>query len=196
MNGHYAHDLDKAMRIYEVDEGGLDVLEVERLVGLIEPTMTGFRVDTRMELLPASMPGTTMMWPTGTKGALEPNANLFGLCLLNDIRTLGLPIYHATRSSYRKLGGPVHLLTSLSPYVKLEKSILMEPHSYYREPECRASVMALTGAVEGVGPLFREMASFEAKESDALPFGNLGLPQSSSERETSRPDSVETSWLM
>jgi hypothetical protein len=48
----------------------------------------------RFNLIPASMPGTSLIFPEDCHNAEKPSLGLFTLCSLNDVRTLGLPSYH------------------------------------------------------------------------------------------------------
>ncbi|SPJ72574.1 uncharacterized protein FTOL_02303 [Fusarium torulosum] len=50
----------------------------------------------RFNLIPASMPGTSLIFPEDCHNAEKPSLGLFTLCGLNDVRTLGLPSYHYT----------------------------------------------------------------------------------------------------
>jgi len=51
----------------------------------------------RLNLIPASIPGTQMVFPANCSGAEPPSTDLFQICCLDNIRTLGLPSYHHSK---------------------------------------------------------------------------------------------------
>jgi hypothetical protein len=106
------------------------------------------------------MPGTSMVFPLGSD-AEKPTPDLFALCCLNDVRTLGLPSYHNINSTqeelYQLIGGPKTLFTKNTANTKL--TLHGNPSVDYWNPGKRTKIMALTGRAKEVGPIFPDYDS-------------------------------------
>ncbi|KIL93098.1 polyketide synthase [Fusarium avenaceum] len=114
----------------------------------------------RVTLIPASMPGTSMVFPIGSD-AEKPTPGLFALCCLNDVRTLGVPSYRNINSNhpgfYQRIGGPMSLFTERLSLPKFKLSA--KPPVDYWNPEKDTKIMALTGRAKRIGPIFPDCDS-------------------------------------
>ncbi|KAM0207407.1 hypothetical protein ACHAQI_007637 [Fusarium lateritium] len=125
----------------------------------------------RFNLIPASMPGTSLIFPEDCHNAEKPSLGLFTLCGLDDVRTLGLPSYHYTDSYvdhyekgtpfmepeiFRHVAGPSWLFSknSLLPY-----ELWGTPPKSHWQPQRGTKFMALTGATKEIGPIFPDVRS-------------------------------------
>jgi hypothetical protein len=134
----------------------------------------------RFNLIPASMPGTSLIFPEDCHNAEKPSLSLFTLCGLNDVRTLGLPSYHYTDSYvdhvdketsvmkpqvFRHVAGPRQLFSKggLLPCYEC----LGTPLKSYWQSKRRTKFMALTGNAKAVGPIFPDIGS-DYWESEAI----------------------------
>lgn len=108
----YVHPARFATHNYERDRSSADSMKVDFdmlhtaklgiLVSRIETKTSKIQPRARIALLPQSMPGTQMVWPRGISTADAPSPELFALCLLNDIRVLGLPSYHVRTGEHQQ----------------------------------------------------------------------------------------------
>lgn len=100
------------------------------------------------------MPGTSMVFPLGSD-AERPTPDLFALCCLNDVRTLGIPSYRMNNSQqsefYRGIGGPKSLFTTNT---SAHLTIGGKPSVDYWDPTKDTKTMCLTGRAKKVGPVF------------------------------------------
>ncbi|QPC72292.1 hypothetical protein HYE68_003044 [Fusarium pseudograminearum] len=114
----------------------------------------------RFTLIPASMPGTHMVFPQDCSSAEPPSLDLFRICCLNDIRTLGLPSYHnidPKRGSFRYIAGPDWLFS---------RNLKRPTHSMYDyfaedywKPKPDTRFMVLTGQAKQIDVLFPDITS-------------------------------------
>ncbi|KAF5649524.1 uncharacterized protein FTJAE_961 [Fusarium tjaetaba] len=110
--------------------------------------------DFRFTLIPASMPGTSMVFPQECNHAEKPTSDLHTLCCLNDVRTMGFPDYLQgidRPSGLRSIGGPQWVFSEMinDPVYRLDG----DPSTTYWKPMLYG-VKALTGAAKTIGPLF------------------------------------------
>lgn len=118
----------------------------------------------RFRLIPASMPGTHMVFPHDCTNAEPPSIDLFIICCLNDIRTLGLPSYHPNYNYddedggvFRYVAGPDWLF---SKYLRLPThSIQGPPAADYWRRKSDTDFMALTGEARRIDALFPDVSS-------------------------------------
>lgn len=139
----------------------LNTQEVRELCAQIEPRFSQVPKTHRFNLIPASMPGTSMVFPQDCTNAERPSDDLFRLCCLNDIRTLGLPSYHPYESvdddAFRTVGGPSWLFSKhLYPSVHRLRSV---PETSYWRPKSNTKCMSLTSEAQKVGRSFPEISS-------------------------------------
>ncbi|KAF5682030.1 polyketide synthase [Fusarium denticulatum] len=114
----------------------------------------------RFALIPASMPGTSMVFPQDCNHAEKPTSDLHTLCCLNDVRTMGFPDYLRgvdTTSGLRSIGGPQWPFSEMinEPVSRLDG----DPSISYWKPMPYRGVKALTGAAKTIGPLFPHLGS-------------------------------------
>ncbi|KAI1059362.1 hypothetical protein LB507_003935 [Fusarium sp. FIESC RH6] len=118
----------------------------------------------RFNLIPASMPGSRMIFPPDCTSAEPPTTSLFRICCLDDIQTLGLPTYHYSSmynkvngGKFRLIGGPEELFCkrNMSPTHRLEGDANVD----YWRPETDTRILALTGRAKSFGPVFPDIAS-------------------------------------
>ncbi|OBS19901.1 hypothetical protein FPOA_11626 [Fusarium poae] len=118
----------------------------------------------RFRLIPASMPGTHMVFPSDCIDAEPPSMDLFRMCCLNDIRTLGLPSYHHNvsyenedRGVFRHIAGQEWLF---SKHLQAPtRSILGSPIERYWRPNSNSRFMALTGQARSIDTWFPDVSS-------------------------------------
>ncbi|KAM0245564.1 hypothetical protein ACHAP5_005372 [Fusarium lateritium] len=108
------------------------------------------------------MPGTQMVWPADPfSRACPPDFSLSSNCLLNDIRTLGLNIYHhrVPNTPLQKIGAPLKL--AAHRHIGLEDPAeRMDdcPPLTYWWPQYQPHIASLTGWDRNVGPVFSAVA--------------------------------------
>jgi hypothetical protein len=117
--------------------------------------------DSRLTLVPASMPGSTMVFPEDCTLAERPSPELFTLCCLNDVRTLGIPNYsYKTDSSHRCVGAPKWLFTTAVRQLRNNCIPLTGyPTVAYWNTTTPETFKALTGPARTIGPIFPDLGS-------------------------------------
>ncbi|CEI41480.1 hypothetical protein FVEN_g3639 [Fusarium venenatum] len=114
----------------------------------------------RFNLLPASMPGTGMVYPQDCADAEPPSIDLFRICCLSDIRTLGLPSYRYCDGPFgelRHIAGPSWLFSKhLDLLVRSMKGFLAK--DYWR-PKSDTYIAALTGQARKLDVSFPDIPS-------------------------------------
>ncbi|PNP85967.1 hypothetical protein FNYG_01023 [Fusarium nygamai] len=117
--------------------------------------------DTRFTLIPASMPGSTMVFPGDSIHAQRPSPDLFTLCCLDDVRTLGIPNYSdIPKSSFLCVGAPKWLLTKAVRQSDDNCFLLTgNPTITYWNTTTPETVRALTGPARMIGPVFPDIGS-------------------------------------
>ncbi|KAG8667679.1 hypothetical protein FPOAC2_12862 [Fusarium poae] len=118
----------------------------------------------RFRLIPASMPGTHMVFPSDCIDAEPPSMDLFRMCCLNDVRTLGLPSYHhhviyndEDCGVFRHIAGPEWLF---SKHLQAPThSINKYPAATYWRPASATRFMALTGQARRIDAWFLDVSS-------------------------------------
>ncbi|KAF5653146.1 hypothetical protein F25303_2576 [Fusarium sp. NRRL 25303] len=115
--------------------------------------------DSRFTLIPASMPGSTMLFPEDCTHAKRPSPDLFALCCLNDVRTLGIPSYaYDLESPLVYVGAPKWLLTkAVRQADKNCFRLTGEPTIAYWNTATTGTFKALTGPARIIGPVFPDM---------------------------------------
>ncbi|KAF9773750.1 hypothetical protein IL306_008378 [Fusarium sp. DS 682] len=144
---------------FRIDSTHIHSLRMRQLYAEIGTICPEIPSTYRVDLIPASMPGTEMVFPKKAPRGEKPTINNFSFCLLNDIRTLGLPAYHydpnAKPLKYMKLGGPLWLFPeTLGNPVGALTGI---PNTNYWVPETNVPQVALTGRACKVGPVFKDV---------------------------------------
>ncbi|GKU17180.1 unnamed protein product [Fusarium langsethiae] len=128
----------------------------------------------RFRLIPASMPGTHMVFPDDCTNAEPPSIDLFRMCCLNDIRTLGLPSYHHSFAYdddedggvFRYIAGPDWLFSKyLQPSTH---SIQGSPATDYWRPKSDTRFMVLTGQARRIDVLFPDISSDYYTDNKAI----------------------------
>ncbi|KAM0367165.1 hypothetical protein ACHAPK_007686 [Fusarium culmorum] len=110
----------------------------------------------RFSLIPASMPGTPMVFPHDCSNAEHPSTDLFKMCCLNDIRTLGLPSYHHNShfddedGSFRYIAGPRWLF---SQHITSRHSLHGSLEGDHWRPQPDTKFMAFTGQARKIDSL-------------------------------------------
>ncbi|KAI1062419.1 hypothetical protein LB506_006288 [Fusarium annulatum] len=117
--------------------------------------------DSRFTLIPASMPGSTMVFPEDCTHAQRPSPDLFAICCLNDVRTLGVPSYsYESDSSLRCVGAPKWLFTKA---VRQSDNNCLpltgHPTIAYWNTTTPQTIKALTGSARTIGPVFPDIGS-------------------------------------
>ncbi|KAF5704394.1 hypothetical protein FMUND_12582 [Fusarium mundagurra] len=170
---HYSHDKrKKSGSFYEIDppcnilDSGalkaktLDETRMRRLYWEIRSRHPQVHKDFRFTLIPASMPGTSMVFPQDCTHAEKPTSDLHTLCCLHDVRTMGFPDYvqvgDMTRG-LRSVGGPQWVFSEMinEPISRLDG----DPSTIYWKPMPPRGVKALTGVAKTIGPVFPHLGS-------------------------------------
>ncbi|KAF5611606.1 polyketide synthase [Fusarium subglutinans] len=117
--------------------------------------------DSRFTLIPASMPGSTMVFPEDCTHAERPSSDLFALCCLNDVRTLGIPSYSRNPGfPFQCVGAPKWLFTkAVQKFDKNCFSLTGNPTVAYWNTTTPETVKALTGSARAIGPVFPDVGS-------------------------------------
>lgn len=170
---HYSSDKrKKSSKLYEIDSPcntldskalkGKTLDETLMLVSYWELRSRYPQVPTnfRFTLIPASMPGTSMVFPQDCNHAQKPTSDLHTLCCLHDVRTMGLPDYVQgidKISGLRSVGGPQWVFSEMinGPVSRLDG----DPSTSYWKPSPSSCVKALTGAAKKIGPVFPHLGS-------------------------------------
>ncbi|CVK94152.1 uncharacterized protein FMAN_03370 [Fusarium mangiferae] len=114
----------------------------------------------RFHLVPASMPGSSMVFPQDIAEAARPTSDLFTLACLDDIRTLGLPSYHYRAEdddTFRYIGGPQWLFSSRMSSPSSEFHGV--PSACYWNVGITNTITALTGLAREIGSVFPDVGS-------------------------------------
>ncbi|KAI1021804.1 hypothetical protein LB505_008869 [Fusarium chuoi] len=115
---------------------------------------------TRFTLIPSSMPGTSMVFPQDCNAAEKPSSDLFKICCLDDVRTLGLPSYHyrsVQHGLWRQVGGPSWMFSKAvqNPTSELQGA----PSVAYWKTEPTSGIKALTGPARRISTVFPDIGS-------------------------------------
>ncbi|KAM0563076.1 hypothetical protein ACHAPJ_001922 [Fusarium lateritium] len=172
---------------FRIDGGGSTILStiyMRRWYQEIRSRSLKIPSTYRFNLIPASMPGTSMVFPQRCNNAERPSTDLFALCRLNDVRTLGLPSYYDTTrhgSLDYHAGGPNWLFSE--PVRQQGHKLTNIPPASYWKPELNLNLrpreMSLTGPARQVGPVFQDVESGDSydeniKQSIERLFGQAG----------------------
>ncbi|RMJ11212.1 hypothetical protein CDV36_009168 [Fusarium kuroshium] len=136
----------------------LDGKRILSLAGFIRSGSPDIAAEYWIEVLPHSMPGTSLIWPTGTPAAERGRKGVFALCLLNDIRLIGFPSYHRRESWLQMiaLSDAVARLTLRSFYAGQLYAPTF-PYPRFWDSNKGGSFVAITGDAMTVGPYFKDM---------------------------------------
>jgi hypothetical protein len=117
--------------------------------------------DLRFTLIPTSMPGTTMVFPQDCNHAQKPSPDLFKLCCLNDVRTLGLPSYsHDREHDFKWVGGPMWLFSEAVRQTQIAYYQLDgDPSINYWKADPLGGFRALTGPARIIDSVFPDVGS-------------------------------------
>ncbi|KAF5967176.1 polyketide synthase [Fusarium coicis] len=140
--------------------GSLDEDEMRLLYSKIWTRHPQVPADFRFSLIPASMPGTSMVFPQDCTQAQNPTSDLHTLCCLNDIRTMGFPDYGADVeliSGLRYVGGPQWVFSKMldTPITRLDGPLWAS----YWKPVSSGGIKALRGVAKTIGPVFPHVGS-------------------------------------
>ncbi|KAF5695300.1 hypothetical protein FGLOB1_14053 [Fusarium globosum] len=138
---------------YHVPQGALDEAKVIELIGKIRGRK-GVNPDHRLHLIPQCMPGSTMAWPEASTGCQQKSKNTTIMCLINDIRTLGLPCYHRRAGWEQLVGAPLRLSVHWLRQRDQNRCLNKFPDKVYWWPEFGSIVSSLTGPAKLIGPVF------------------------------------------
>ncbi|KAF4446283.1 hypothetical protein F53441_10033 [Fusarium austroafricanum] len=147
----------------------------------------------RFNLIPASMPGTSMVFPQDCIHAERPSSDLFALCCLNDVRTLGLPSYHPLdkeKEAHRSVGGPEWMFTKAVQPVAFRLDGV--PSVRYWKAEPTKGIQALTGPAKQIGRVFPDMGSDYYDEMSPLVERRFGKVDSYTQNFQLREDLKES----
>ncbi|KAF4965641.1 hypothetical protein FSARC_6578 [Fusarium sarcochroum] len=151
---NYRRDCHRNLGEFQIDPEGLDTAKMRQWYTALQSHSPTFSSSYRFKLVPASMPGTSMVFPQACPEVDQPSPDLFALCLLDDVRTFGLPSYHpdAREECYQMVGGPTYLF----PACELLSSLRLHgsQKAGYWKPELKQRIMALTGPAREVGHIF------------------------------------------
>lgn len=152
---NYEEDKNKFHGSFNIEKDVLDERTMRQWYTEIQSRRHDVSVEKRYTLIPSSMPGSAMVFPSSyTPWEVErPSKRLFALCLLDDIRTFGLPSYNWRANKYIFLCGPRCLFKEKPepPHRVLEGV----PKSGYWVPSPSRCLVALTGRARSVGPIFQ-----------------------------------------
>ncbi|KAG5789447.1 hypothetical protein H9Q69_011487 [Fusarium xylarioides] len=153
---HYARDSCNELDLsWELDTG-----MVRSWYSAIRSRHPQVPSSTRFTLIPSSMPGTTMVFPQDCTNAEKPSSDLFKICCLDDVRTLGLPSYHyrgVQRGYSREVGGPSWMFSKAvqNPTYQLQSV----PSVDYWKTEPTGCIKALTGTARRISTVFPDIGS-------------------------------------
>ncbi|UPL02150.1 hypothetical protein LCI18_013084 [Fusarium solani-melongenae] len=157
INAHYTKDIVGRSSL-AISDYYLDGKRILSLAGFIPSGSPDIATQHWIEALPHSMPGTSLIWPTGTGAAERGRKGIFALCLLNNIRIIGLTSYHRRESWLQMIAvhNAVANLTLRSYYAgQLYAPTFPSPRFW--DPNKGGSFVAVTGDAMTVGPFFKDM---------------------------------------
>ncbi|KIL84847.1 hypothetical protein FAVG1_11717 [Fusarium avenaceum] len=164
---NYQEDKNRFYGSFNIEKDALDEHTMRQWYTEIQSRCRDVSVKKRYTLIPSSMPGSAMVFPSSyTPWEVErPSKKLFALCLLDDVRTFGLPSYSWGHIDYISLGGPRCLFKEKPepPNLVLEGI----PDSWYWVPTPSRCLVALTGRARSVGPIFQSITPYHDKKSTA-----------------------------
>lgn len=155
---NYMLDRESEIKAMAVDYDGLDVVALAALVAKIQSTSAEVPATMRVPLLPQSMPGSQMVWPLSVTRGEPPSDGLSNLCLLNDIRVLGIPSYHKRDGNHMQMVGlPMRWAVKWVRYNRQWQRVSKQPASAFWHPERKAKLVSLTGPFPKIGPVFADL---------------------------------------
>ncbi|KAH7000342.1 hypothetical protein EDB80DRAFT_779772 [Ilyonectria destructans] len=155
---NYRLDRECEAKAMTVDYDGLEVVTLAALVAKIRSTSAEVPATTRVPLLPQSMPGSQMVWPLGVTRGEPPSDELSNLCLLNDIRVLGIPSYHKRDGNYMQMVGlPMRWAVKWVRDKRQWQRVSKQPASAFWHPGRKAKLVSLTGPFSTIGPVFADL---------------------------------------
>ncbi|KAF4985627.1 hypothetical protein FDECE_16431 [Fusarium decemcellulare] len=161
---HMAYRLDQKRSARIADElqirgeGLINGGRISALIQSVQPQTAYVSPQRRITLLPASWPGTEMFWPRQVGSGEPPGDALAKACLLNDIRTLGLPSYHPHDTSYLLVGipRPIADITVRQPG-RMRMWVPESPLQHIWAPYEKGTLVAVSGDAASVGPVFHDI---------------------------------------
>ncbi|KAF4471639.1 hypothetical protein FALBO_1456 [Fusarium albosuccineum] len=161
---HMAYRLDQKRSARIADElrvrreGLVNGGRISTLIQSVQPKTAYVSPQRRITLLPASWPGTKMFWPRQVGSGEPPGDALAEACLLNDIRTLGIPSYHPRDTSYLLVGipRPIADITVRQPG-RVRMWVPENPPQHIWAPYEKGTLVAVSGDAASVGPVFRDI---------------------------------------
>ncbi|KAJ4218104.1 hypothetical protein NW759_008699 [Fusarium solani] len=157
ISAHYAKDIAGSSSL-AISDYHLDGKRILSLAGFIRSGSPDIATEHWIEVLPHSMPGTSLIWPTGTGAAERGRKGIFALCLLNDIRLVGLPSYHRRASWLQMIAVPSAVANlTLRSYYAGQLYAPTFPYPRFWDPSKGGSFVAVTGDAMTVGPFFKDI---------------------------------------
>ncbi|KAF4460235.1 hypothetical protein FALBO_12984 [Fusarium albosuccineum] len=174
----YGLDTYYGGQLFSIKPNALDTTKLLRLTRAATSASRAIPESFRIPVIPHSLPGTKLIWPTGAGSAQRGTAGLTALCLVNDIGLCGLPSYHhrARNTQAVAVTAAVAKLVLRSPRLTVYPAFVPAlPRPRFWLPEKRAEVVALSGTRQYVGPFYQDI--------DAVPQPT-GPPTNSDEEES------------
>ncbi|XEU95064.1 hypothetical protein FSHL1_000348 [Fusarium sambucinum] len=173
--GQYTKDNKSSDSVFNIDSNLIDLKKMRLWYSQIRSRYPKVSKSYRFRLIPASMPGTHMVFPRHCTNAERPSFDLFRMCLLNDIRTLGLPSYHHSLAHdndqrlFRHIAGPDSLF---SKHTNLAAGFSFHIYGLtggdYWRPKPDTYYMALTGQAKTIDVVFPDVSSDYYTDNKAI----------------------------
>ncbi|KAJ4135059.1 hypothetical protein NW768_004672 [Fusarium equiseti] len=201
---HYYKDW-KQFKEINIESTAIDAKKMKVWCSQIRSRYPQVSKNYRFNLIPASMPGSRMVFPSDCTSEAPPSTSLFRMCLLDDIQTLGLPTYRynsqfdtANEGRFRLLGGPEWLFCrrprSHSFFLQDDADV------NYWKPNTPTRIKALTGQARSVSPVFPDITStyyIENKEitrSFESYFGHVAYYTQDHNYHDSQSEPIRRNW--
>lgn len=182
----YQTDVHVDLEKFNIEKGTLQIGRMRELVGAVTSKAHNISPKVRIPVIPASMPGTTMLWPARVRRGEPPCDGLFALCLLDDIQTIGIPSYYLRTRS--RLVEMVAIPDDLARERNVETPTAHHyaphrPPRYFWEPCQKAALVSIAGPSQTVGPVFkplegtRRVIATDSVPAVFYPFSHPGSDQ-------------------
>ncbi|KAI1022168.1 hypothetical protein LB504_007479 [Fusarium proliferatum] len=139
-----------ALKADVVDEG-----KMRHLIRVMTSSCPNLASDHTVAILPASWPGSQMKWPSGVTTGEPPSRELFKLCMLDDVRTLGLPLYHPRATETQLVALPITIANGITKSQGMKFFVPQFPSSTFWKPSRKGTLVSLSGGAETIGPVFK-----------------------------------------
>lgn len=153
----YAADIEHDASDFAVLLGDQESDVIKMLVQTIQSKTPDITPTTRLPRIPQSMPGTKLSWPEGIHEFHVPSKELWGLCLLDDINTLGLPMYRTLQDTVRTVAIPACIHSSRPSRLGDLDCLPQFPHADCWVPTTNPPVAVLAGTNQVLGPVFKDV---------------------------------------